>query len=108
MAGFRSRIPSADMVFSLAYWSKDGANFYASSPSTSLGNNVNNCPQGLMRLALYSNSTTGMYFSHRQGIHSDGTLMDTEWIGNGVITNSNLHAGARVLAAGAAPQPLKQ
>lgn len=62
----------------------------------------------LMCLALYSNSTTGMYFSHRQDIHSDGTLMDTEWIGNGVITNSNLHAGARVLAAGAAPQPLKQ
>lgn len=112
--------------FPLAYWSPDGVNFYQLIEPGTHGptNNVNYwaltvnygveakaimvcSPDGTsMCLALYSNSATTMYASRRQGTKWNETLLGTDWIGNGFITDFNSHTGVRVLAVGN-PQTVK-
>lgn len=106
--------------FPLAYWSPDGVTFYQFIEPGSHGptNNVNYwaltvnygvqakaimicTPDGTsMCLALYSNNTTTMYASRREGAQWNETLLGTIWVGNGAITDFNAHNGVRVLAVG--------
>lgn len=106
--------------FSLAFWSPDGVNFYQLVEPGSHGptNNTEYWPllvnhgvsaKAIMLcgtfnnntcLALYSNQTGTMYFTHVQGAKWDQTLMSSNVVGNGFITDFNQHNGVRVLAVG--------
>ncbi|HWT40316.1 MAG TPA: hypothetical protein VN081_03560 [Dongiaceae bacterium] len=102
-------------IFPYAYWSANGVTFNAlnyngsndihSWPYTQnmyvTGQAVMLCSSGnAICIALYSNSTTQMLISHRQGVHYELGLMTLIAAQSGTISDYNTHTARKILAVG--------